>query len=177
MVVWSKISESISERDIDTSSSKDERLKDNKSKTIIAGFLFIVVFYFFDFIRAIILGIFLKSNYSIAMNIQVIGTKKCKETQKGIRFLKERSMDYHFRDIQDKELSPGEWTKIFQQINCDNLLNADHPLYKKKGLSYQIFDVKETLIENPLLLRTPILRVDQKFYLGFDQKKWKEWLN
>lgn len=126
---------------------------------------------------AITLGIFLRYDYSLNMNIQVIGHKKCKGTQKGIRFLKERSMDHQFRNILEKELSPGEWAKIFQQIPADDLVNSDHPLYKKKGLSYQIYDPKELLQESPALLKTPILRIDQKFHLGYNEKNWKQWLS
>jgi arsenate reductase len=39
------------------------------------------------------------------MNIQIIGTKKCKETQKAERFFKERRIKFQFRDLNLKGIS------------------------------------------------------------------------
>ena len=38
------------------------------------------------------------------MNIQIFGTKKCKDTQKAERFFKERKIQFHFRDLTIKGL-------------------------------------------------------------------------
>ncbi len=50
------------------------------------------------------------------MNIQIIGTKKCKETQKAERFFKERRIPYHFRDLTEKGISKGELENINRAI-------------------------------------------------------------
>ena len=47
------------------------------------------------------------------MNIQIIGTKKCKETQKAERYFKERRIPFHFRDLTEKGLAKGELRKYF----------------------------------------------------------------
>jgi arsenate reductase-like glutaredoxin family protein len=39
------------------------------------------------------------------MNIILYGTKKCQDTRKAERFLKERKNDFQFRDVSDKPLS------------------------------------------------------------------------
>ena len=44
--------------------------------------------------------------------IQIFGTKKCKDTQKALRFFKERSLELQFRDIAEKAPSPGELDDI-----------------------------------------------------------------
>ena len=42
------------------------------------------------------------------MNIQIIGTKKCKDSQKAERFFKERRIPFHLRDLNDKGLANME---------------------------------------------------------------------
>lgn len=108
------------------------------------------------------------------MNIQIFGSKKCKETKKGILFLKERSIPHHFIDLKEKALSDGEWTKLFQQIKPEELLDKDSAYFKKNGFSHRVFDAVDELMDHQDLLITPILRVDGRFYKGFDLKQWKE---
>ena len=68
--------------------------------------------------------------------IQVIGTKKCKDTQKVIRFLKERRIDFQFIDLQVKGLSPGELKKISQKIPLDELMDKSSKEYERLNLKY-----------------------------------------
>ena len=37
------------------------------------------------------------------MEVQVIGTLKCKDTQKAIRFFKDRGIKIHFLDLNEKK--------------------------------------------------------------------------
>jgi arsenate reductase-like glutaredoxin family protein len=46
------------------------------------------------------------------MNIQIFGTKKCRDTQKTERYFKERRIPYHFVDLTERGLSKGELDKI-----------------------------------------------------------------
>ncbi|NCD05201.1 MAG: hypothetical protein EOL97_03695 [Spirochaetia bacterium] len=109
--------------------------------------------------------------------IQIIGTKKCKETQKAIRALKERNIKYQFVDLQERELSAREWENIFSHYDASQLINEQSALYKKKGFSYMIFDAKQELIENNILLITPVLRNKNKVKLGFDLETLIKWSN
>ena len=44
------------------------------------------------------------------MNIQIFGTKKCRDTRKAERFFKERGIKYQFIDM--KEMKKGNILKI-----------------------------------------------------------------
>ncbi len=107
--------------------------------------------------------------------IQIIGTKKCKETAKAIRALKERGISYQFVDLNERTLSDGEWNNIFQHYEPSSLIDTNSKIYKKKGFSYMVFDAREELVENPLLLITPILREKGKVHKGFDLNIVNEW--
>lgn len=108
------------------------------------------------------------------MNIQVIGTKKCKETRAVERFLKDRAISFHFADLKERGISVGELNKITSGRNPEDLINKDSKIYKKKNFMYMDFDPMEEILEEPELLITPIIRSGNTVIIGFDQKKLKE---
>jgi len=110
------------------------------------------------------------------MNIQVIGTKKCKETQKAERFFKERRIPFHFRDLNEKGLSKGELENITQKINIEDLLDTESKVYKEKGMMYMKFDLYEELLNEPLLLKTPIVRFNKLVSIGYQPEIWQKWI-
>ncbi len=108
------------------------------------------------------------------MNIQVIGTKKCKDTQKTERFLKDRSVKYHFADLNERGISVGELTKIASGRDPEDLINKNSKIYKQKGFMYMEYNPLEEILENPDLLITPVIRSGNKVIIGFNEKSLKE---
>ena len=107
------------------------------------------------------------------MGIQIIGTKKCRETQKTERYFKERGYDYHFVDLNQRGLSTGELNSIARAIGADELIDTESKLYKKKGMAYMEFDPIEEIEEHPDLLKTPVVRDGSKAVQGFNPEAWK----
>jgi len=108
------------------------------------------------------------------LSIQIIGTKKCRETQKTERYFKERGIDYYFVDLNQRALSSGELSSIVRAIGADELINAESKIYKKKGMAYMEFDPVEEIEEHPDLMKTPVVRDGHRAVLGFDPDAWKE---
>ncbi len=111
------------------------------------------------------------------MNIQIIGTKKCKDTQKAERFFKERRVQFHFKDLNVKGLSKGELNNITRTIDLESLIDKEGKQYRKRNLEYMVFDLEEELLNDPLLLKTPIVRNGGKVTIGYDPETWKKWLS
>ena len=110
------------------------------------------------------------------MNIQIIGTKKCRETQKAERFFEERRIPYHFRDLTEKGISKGELENIKQAIPLEELIDKEGKQYKKRGLQYMVYDVETEFLDDPLLLKTPIVRNGRLATVGYRPDVWKEWI-
>ncbi len=110
------------------------------------------------------------------MNIQVIGTKKCKDTQKAERFFKERRIPFQFRDLTVKGLSKGELENIKRVIPVDDLIDREGKQFKKRNLEFMVLDVEEEILEDPLLLKTPIVRNGRKVTVGYRPEEWREWI-
>ena len=108
------------------------------------------------------------------MNIQILGTKKCRETQKAERFFKERRIPYHFRDLSEKGISKGELENIKQAIPVEELINKEGKQFKKRGFKYMVYDIETELLEDSLLLKTPVVRNGRLASVGYQPEIWKE---
>ena len=105
--------------------------------------------------------------------MQIYGTRKCTLTKKAERFFRDRGLKYHFVDLADHLLSPGELNNIRQGIKTESLINTESPAYKKRGMLYMDYDETEEILANPLLLRTPIVRESQTVIAGDNEAAWK----
>ena len=110
------------------------------------------------------------------MTIQIFGTKKCASTRKAVRFFKERGISPHQVDLAEKGISAGELASIVRSVGRDSLIDPESPVYKKKGMAYMEFDPEEEVLENPLLLKTPVVRRGREATLGLEPDTWKRWL-
>jgi arsenate reductase (glutaredoxin) len=110
------------------------------------------------------------------MNIQIFGTKKCRETQKAERYFSERRITYHFRDLNEKGIAKGELDNIKRSIPLDELIDMEGKEFRNKNLKFMVYDTEAELLENPLLLKTPIVRNGKLATVGFQPDVWKKWI-
>lgn len=108
--------------------------------------------------------------------IQVIGTKKCSDTQKAIRFFKERRVQVQFVDVGERNLSAGEIKNIARSIPMADLIDREGREFVKKNLNFLKFDPAKALEENSLLLKTPVVRAGNRAVLGHRPEVWKEFI-
>lgn len=110
------------------------------------------------------------------MNVQIIGTKGCNETRKAERFFKERRIPFHFRDLNEKGLAKGELENIARSIPIEKLIDREGKQYKKRNMHYMVFNLEEELLNDPLLLKTPIVRNGKEVTIGYHPDVWKKWM-
>ena len=111
------------------------------------------------------------------MNIQIFGKAKCRDTQKAERFFKERRIPFQRVDLLTKGLSRRELESVLQAVGDIGQLadekHRDYALWK-----YLLPDAQlEKLLEEPSLLRTPIVRNGRKATVGEASAVWKAWLD
>ncbi len=111
----------------------------------------------------------------MAATIQIFGTKKCSDTQKAIRFFKERSVKTQFIDLNEKGLSKGELDSVSKFIPIEELIDKDGKQFKKRNLEFMTYELETELLSDPLLFKTPITRFGRKAALGVQTDTWKAW--
>jgi arsenate reductase-like glutaredoxin family protein len=108
--------------------------------------------------------------------LQIIGTRDSAETRKAERWFKERRVPFAFVDLKERPLSPGELESIARAVGADALLDPDSRAYERAGLAHLVHDPLEEGLNNPLLLRMPILRRGREAMAGYDPQAWQAWL-
>ena len=112
------------------------------------------------------------------MNIQIFGTKKCIETKKSERFFKERGIKYQFVDMKKKGMSKGEFNSVAQANGgLDHMINWEGKDQNLLALIKYIAneDKLEKVLENPQVIKTPVVRNGKQSTLGYQPDVWKKW--
>jgi arsenate reductase (glutaredoxin) len=110
------------------------------------------------------------------MAIQIFGTNKCPHTRAAMRFFKERRTPFHFVDLAEKELSPGEFESVKRAVGLEQMIDREGKEYARQGLQYQRFDIEALLRRNPKLLKTPIVREGKHATAGHQPEVWITWI-
>jgi arsenate reductase len=112
------------------------------------------------------------------VNIQIFGTKKCSDTRKAERFFKERGIKYQFVDMKEKGMSKGKFNSVAQANGgYDAMINWEGKDKDTLALIKYIADEDklEKILENPSVIRTPIVRNGRQSTIGYQPEVWKGW--
>lgn len=112
------------------------------------------------------------------MNIQIFGTKKCSDTRKAERYFKERGIRYQFIDMNEKGMSKREFESV-ASVNggAENMVNWDGKDKDTLALIKYTADSDKLgrILENPQVIRTPVVRNGKLSTLGYQPDVWKGW--
>ena len=115
------------------------------------------------------------------MNVQLFGTKKCAESRKAERFFKERGVKLHVVDLAQKGMSAGELRNVAARVGgMEALIDREGKRYADRGLRHMAPTgprVEQALADDPLLLRTPIVRADGRATVGYAAEVWQRWID
>jgi arsenate reductase len=115
------------------------------------------------------------------MNVQLFGTKKCAESRKAERFFKERGVKLHVVDLAQKGMSAGELRNVAGRVGgLEALIDREGQRYVDKGLKYAAPTgprIADILADDPLLLRTPVVRCDGRATVGYAPEIWQRWID
>jgi arsenate reductase (glutaredoxin) len=113
------------------------------------------------------------------VNVQVFGFKNCQDTRKALRFFSERRIAVHFVDLDERPASRGELRRFADKFGAGALIDRNHPRFRALGL-HVAGDSPQRLLERalgePRLLRTPLVRGDQRVTVGYAPDDWTAWL-
>jgi arsenate reductase-like glutaredoxin family protein len=113
------------------------------------------------------------------MEVQIFGTKKSAETRKALRFFAERRVRTHFVDLQERSASPGELKRFVQRFGLDRMIDRESKRFEELGLRHaRLSDERwlERLVEEPQLLRMPLVRHGSALTIGLAEADWKSWM-
>lgn len=112
------------------------------------------------------------------MNIQIFGKSKCFDTKKAERYFKERKIKYQLVDLPKYGMSRGELQSVIKSVGSIDLLIDEKSKHSDAQLIKYLAsnDAKiEKLMENPQIIKTPIVRNGRVATIGYQPDVWKTW--
>jgi len=112
------------------------------------------------------------------MNIQLYFLKKNFDTQKAERWFKERRVKLTLVDLARHKLSPRELDSVKAQVGLKAMVDTESKAYLESTARFLMGEgpLKEALLADMRLIKTPIIRNGQKATVGFCPEVWEEWL-
>jgi arsenate reductase-like glutaredoxin family protein len=113
------------------------------------------------------------------VTIQIFGTKKCQDSRAAERWFKERGKAVQFIDLKNKGMSPGELKSVAAKVGLEALIDREGARYRDKGLKYAAPTgprIEQMLLDDPLLLKTPVVRCGKEATVGFQPDVWQGWI-
>jgi arsenate reductase-like glutaredoxin family protein len=109
------------------------------------------------------------------MDVQIFGRQKCHDTQKALRFFKERRIKVHLVDLDKRPASAGELRRFVQRFGLEGVLDREGKQFRERGLHAGALSEARLLLlleEDPLLLRTPLVRSGNRLAIGAAPTDW-----
>lgn len=113
------------------------------------------------------------------MEVQIFGTRKCADTRKAQRFFSERRVRAHFVNLTERPAARGELMRFVQRFGVSALVDVESRRYADLGLrAARLSDERllALLVDEPLLLRTPLVRCQQRLTVGLAESEWASWI-
>jgi arsenate reductase (glutaredoxin) len=113
------------------------------------------------------------------MEVQIFGIKKSPDTRKALRFFAERRVRTHFVDLVERAAAAGELKRFAQKFGVQALVDRESKRFAELGLRYtQLSDERwlQKLVDEPFLLKMPLVRNQHRLTIGPAESEWKEWL-
>jgi len=115
-----------------------------------------------------------------SMDVQIFGIKKNPDTRKALRFFAERRVRTHFVDLAERAASLGELRRFAQKFGVSALIDDNSKRYHDRGLrNARMSDDRwlELLAEEPLMLKMPLVRQQNRLSVGLAETEWSGWVS
>jgi arsenate reductase-like glutaredoxin family protein len=112
-------------------------------------------------------------------SVQIFGVKRSVDTRKALRFFAERRIQTHFVNLAERPAARGELIRFAQRFGVLELVDHDSGRFAELGLRHARHSDDrwlEILVQEPFLLRMPLVRHGHRLSIGLRETEWKAWL-
>ena len=109
----------------------------------------------------------------------VYGIKNCDSVKKAIKYLNDKNIEFEFFDFKTHKMESNILNDAISQIGVGRLVNKRSTTYR--NLDDEIKDkieksegVIEVLIENPTLIKRPLIFHKSNYYCGFNKQDFDD---
>ncbi|MDP6163024.1 MAG: Spx/MgsR family RNA polymerase-binding regulatory protein [Candidatus Thioglobus sp.] len=108
--------------------------------------------------------------------VTIYGIKNCDTVKKALKFLINHSISYEFIDYREKPISQKQYEGFKKAVGIEVLVNRRSTTYRslseneKQSIDFELISKYPTLIKRPVLIK------DEKVVVGFNEKKYLDFL-
>jgi arsenate reductase-like glutaredoxin family protein len=113
------------------------------------------------------------------VEVQIFGVANHADVRKAQRYFAERRIKVHFVDFKVRGPAVGELKRFADKFGIDALIDRTAKRFTALGLGPARYgDAKwlEILVDEPLILRLPLVRAGTKLSIGLDEPAWADWI-
>lgn len=109
--------------------------------------------------------------------MQIYGIKNCDTVKKSLKWLEANGIDYEFHDFKKEAISKKLVNEWFKEVPLEKLINKRGTTWRKLDDSQKNFDdinaLKNLVIEQPTLLKRPLVNYNKQWNVGFNIDDWQ----
>jgi arsenate reductase len=108
--------------------------------------------------------------------MHIIGLKNCDSTRNAIKWLDEHEIEIPFSDISENPLTEEELDELIRKVGLETLINKRSRTWRNLGLSGtdpSDKTLRKAALENPKLIKRPILVIGESILVGFDEDAYQ----
>ncbi len=113
------------------------------------------------------------------MEVQIFGVQNHADVRKALRFFAERRIRTHFVDFKVRGPALGELRRFADKFGVAALVDRNARRFAALGLGparYSDARWLSLLVDEPLLLTLPLVRMGNKLTVGLHEAAWGDWI-
>src|SRR5690554_4353255 len=112
------------------------------------------------------------------MTITVYGIPNCDTVRKARKWLAKKAIQHQFHDVREQPVAAPIIEAWLQQLGIDQVINKRSTAWRQLNDSQQqVADTAaavDLLQEYPTLMKRPLLAVNDRFFVGFNESIWQQ---
>ena len=109
--------------------------------------------------------------------LKIYGIKNCDSVRKAIKYLKSNEIDYEFIDFRETPVDQSTITSWLKYTDIQTLFNTRGTTYrtlKLKELALSDEDKQLWLAKENMLIKRPVIELDNKVIVGYNESQYLE---
>ena len=111
------------------------------------------------------------------MSVTLYGIKNCDTVKKARKWLDNHSVPYTFHDFRVDGIDKTLVNNFLKQIDIETLINKRGTTWRKlsdkEKESKNKTQTVELMVENPTIIKRPVLDANKKIFVGFNDESYK----
>ncbi|MGE4594215.1 MAG: ArsC family reductase [Gammaproteobacteria bacterium] len=109
--------------------------------------------------------------------ITIYGIKNCDTVKKACKYLSAHNTSYQFIDFRQNPLSADTIETWIESIGWEALVNKRSTTYRSLSESQKSNITIELLIEQPTLIKRPVLVSEGVVFVGFKEEQYSQFIS